>query len=155
MGKDYQVLNFTKEDDKKIKKLVKKIGRCWVLIAKELGNRFSAGRIEFRYDNYLRQKKAVDIPWYDEDAERLAELVKEYGKKWTWFTQTFFTNRSPSFLRSKYNTYQNNKKKDAEWKAEQDRWREIFRESQEKVMEEVFPDPPSNEEINFDLFSLD
>ena len=25
MGKDYQVLNFTKEDDKKIKKLVKKV----------------------------------------------------------------------------------------------------------------------------------
>ena len=155
MHKDYQTRNFTKKDDKQIVKLVKKLGRCWTLIASEMGNRFTAGRIQFRYDNYLIPRKGLDGPWYDEDMERLVDLVEKHGHKWAWLSQCFFQDRSPNFLRSKYRSYLANKKSEAAWQAEQERWRKLFQETQEKVMNEIFPDPPTEEDINFDLFSLD
>ena len=155
MHKDYQTRNFTKKDDKQILKLVKKLGRCWTLIAGEMGNRFTAGRIQFRYDNYLIPRRGLDEPWYDEDMERLVDLVKKNGNKWTWFAQSFFPNRSPNFLKSKYKTYLTNKKTEAVWNAEQEHWKKLYQETQEKLMNEVFPDPPMEEDINFDLFSLD
>ena len=132
---------FKPNDDRRIARLVKKYGtRSWQKIAEKMGNRFSVPRLQFRYYNMIRIKAKKDVPWTAEDDKRLANLVLIYGTRWTLFTQNYFPDRAPYFLKNKYRTYTRRKEIEAQNKAAEERMKRLIEEYQEELMRFIFPD---------------
>ena len=132
---------FTSKDDKRIRMLVKKYGTsCWKKIAEKMDNRFSIPRLQFRYYNLIRTKATNKEPWYEEDYDELARLVKIYGTKWTYLAQTYYPNRVPYFLKNRYKTYTRRKEIEAQEKAHEERVNRMIEEYQLNEMAKIFPD---------------
>ena len=129
---------FTPEDDKQIVQLVSQNGNAWLDIAKEMDCRFSPVEIRCRYFTQIMIRDLnKKPPWTDEDTIRLAGLVERHGKKWTWFSNSYFHKRCPSFLKKKYDAYLK--------KGLEENVREVKAEkTEEEKFEELFPDPPSD-----------
>ena len=103
---------FTEKDDAEILRLFK-IYRCgWTKIAEEMGEKFPPAKIQHRYYNTLRPQQTELTDWTEEDTERLADIVKDYGTRWVWISETFFNNRAPNYLKNKYNNYKRKKTKE-------------------------------------------
>ncbi|KAK8867192.1 hypothetical protein M9Y10_010169 [Tritrichomonas musculus] len=93
-------VHFTKEEDDKIKELVKKFGtKNWSIIALFMDGR-TAKQCRDRYSNYL-------IPgffqgeWSKEEDELLKKLYSENGSKWS-IIQTYFPNRSSNSIKNRW-----------------------------------------------------
>ena len=108
---------FKKEEDEKIKKLVKVFGtRHWDLVAQFMER--TAKQCRERYSNYL-------IPgffqgeWSDEEDSLLIKLYEENGPRWSVIKKSFknrsannIKNRWYYFLRKKYHSLEENEKKE-------------------------------------------
>ncbi|KAK8840207.1 hypothetical protein M9Y10_031151 [Tritrichomonas musculus] len=99
--------HFTKEEDEKIKELVKIFGtHNWILISEFMVGR-TPKQIRDRYSNYL-------IPgiflgeWSKEEDELLIKLYGEYGSKWS-IIQTFFPKRSTNSIKNRWHYFLNKK----------------------------------------------
>lgn len=94
---------FTKDEDEKIKLLVKKFGtRHWDLIAHFMERR-TAKQCRDRYSNYL-------IPgyfqgeWSKEEDDLLIRLYKEVGPKWS-VLQRYFPNRGANNIKNRWHYF--------------------------------------------------
>lgn len=92
---------FTKEEDEKIKKLVKHFGTaCWPIVASFLDGR-TPKQCRDRYFHYL-------IPgifqgeWSKKEDELLIEKYNELGSKWSQI-QSFFPNRNAISIKNRWN----------------------------------------------------
>lgn len=99
--------HFTKEEDEKIKELVKIFGtHNWILISEFMVGR-TPKQIRDRYSNYL-------IPgiflgeWSKEEDELLIKLYGEHGSKWS-IIQTFFPKRSTNSIKNRWHYFLNKK----------------------------------------------
>lgn len=103
--------HFTKEEDERIKDLVKQFGtKNWSIIASFMNGR-SAKQCRDRYSNYL-VPGFFQGEWSNEEDELLKKLYKENGSKWS-IIQTYFPNRSSNSIKNRwYYFLRNNKKKD-------------------------------------------
>lgn len=103
--------HFTKEEDERIKDLVKQFGtKNWSIIASFMNGR-SAKQCRDRYSNYL-VPGFFQGEWSNEEDELLKKLYKENGSKWS-IIQTYFPNRSSNSIKNRwYYFLRNNKKND-------------------------------------------
>ena len=98
---------WTREEDKKILKLIEKHGKRWSKLAEEMSTR-SGKQIRDRYMNKLDENVNSSKFTLDEDI-LLFDLHVKYGNKWSFFTQ-FFTNRNADKLKNRFNSSIRNKK---------------------------------------------
>lgn len=101
---------FTKEEDKKIIRLVKQYGKKWKKIAEELGTK-QGKQIRERYVNNLSPNVKKEKFNINEEL-KIYQLYKKYGNKWTYFT-TFLPGRSADTIKNRFNS--SIKKKNAEF----------------------------------------
>lgn len=93
---------FTKDEDEKIKQLVKKFGTHWDLIANFMERR-TAKQCRDRYSNYL-------IPgffqgeWSKEEDDLLTQLYNEIGPKWS-VLQRYFPNRGANSIKNRWHYF--------------------------------------------------
>ncbi|KAK8867199.1 hypothetical protein M9Y10_010176 [Tritrichomonas musculus] len=92
--------HFTKEEDQKIKELVKKFGtKNWSIVSAFMNGR-TAKQCRDRYSNYL-------IPgifqgeWSKEEDALLIKLFKEHGSKWS-IIQNHFPKRSSNSIKNRW-----------------------------------------------------
>lgn len=72
---------FTKEEDEKIKEIVRNIGEDWSVISKHLHGR-TPKQCHDRYMNYLREGLTTN-PWAQSEDDLLMKLYAEIGPKWS------------------------------------------------------------------------
>ena len=108
---------FKKEEDERIKKLVKIFGtRHWDLVAQFMEGR-TAKQCRDRYSNYL-------IPgyfqgeWSEEEDELLIKLYKEHGPRWSIIKKSF-PNRSSNNIKNRWYYFLHKKATTVEDKEEQ------------------------------------
>lgn len=93
---------FTKDEDEKIKQLVKKFGTQWDLVAHFMERR-TAKQCRDRYSNYL-------IPgffqgeWSKEEDDLLTQLYNEIGPKWS-VLQRYFPNRGANSIKNRWHYF--------------------------------------------------
>ena len=157
MDKEYAPAGFTARDDRKIVRLVKKYGRTWTKISREMDNRFMPHQIQSRYYNYLNPMNAKKDEWTDEDTARLVQLVDLHGRKWTWFADVFFQNRAPVFLQRRYIAFIKKTTEDAvERKIQDDKAKKEEEEDDDlKNSSDLFEEPPTDFDFNLNFFALD
>ncbi|OHT06341.1 hypothetical protein TRFO_05511 [Tritrichomonas foetus] len=104
---------FSEEEDKLLKKLVKEHGDCrWDFIAASIP--FRSGRqCRDRYRNYLAPNLKLE-KWTQEEDELLVQKYNELGPKWSKISK-FFSGRTGSSLKNRWNysICPRNKKKNA------------------------------------------
>ena len=153
---------FKKEEDEKIKKLVKIFGtRHWDLVAQFMEGR-TAKQCRDRYSNYL-------IPgffqgeWSDEEDSLLIKLYKENGPKWS-IIQKSIPNRSANniknrwyyFLHKKVKSFEENEgvenKSNKNIESNMKETKKHFSESEKKVektIDELSNEKEKNDNIDF------
>ena len=72
---------FTKEEDEKIKEIVRNIGEDWSVVSKHLHGR-TPKQCHDRYMNYLREGLTTN-PWTQSEDDLLMKLYAEIGPKWS------------------------------------------------------------------------
>ncbi|KAK8880380.1 hypothetical protein M9Y10_003051 [Tritrichomonas musculus] len=102
-GKKSFRTHFTKDEDEKIRELVKKFGtKNWPVVAAFMKGR-TAKQCRDRYSNYL-------IPgifqgeWSKEEDELLIKLYKEIGSKWS-VIQNYFPKRSSNSIKNRWHYF--------------------------------------------------
>jgi hypothetical protein len=108
IGADLKKGRWTREEDQQILRLISKHGKKWSKLGEEMKSR-SGKQIRDRYINMLDEKLNTSKFTLDEDI-RLLDLQREYGNKWSFFTQ-FFKNRNPDKLKNRFNSSIRRKKK--------------------------------------------
>lgn len=98
-------ITWRREEDEKISQLIKEHGKNWALISKKFGGKRTGKQIRDRYMNKLNPK-IVPAMWSYEEDNRLLELFKFFGRKWTQIsrqlpgrTETMVKNRFYSKFR--------------------------------------------------------
>ena len=92
---------FTKEEDDKIKKLVKQFGTgCWPIIASFMNGR-TPKQCRDRYSHYLFPG-IFQGEWSNEEDELLIKKYKELGPKWSYI-QNYFPNRNAISIKNRWN----------------------------------------------------
>lgn len=95
-----QRVHFTKQEDEKLKELVKIYGiKNWSLISSLMVGR-TAKQCRDRYSNYL-VPGFFQGEWSKEEDELLMKLYNEYGSKWS-IIQTHFPNRSSNSIKNRW-----------------------------------------------------
>lgn len=93
-------IKFTPAEDHKLVRLIETIGtRDWEAIALEMKNR-TPRQCHDRWVNYLSPSLS-STPWSAEDDEKLEQLHKKFGKRWTKIS-TYFKSRSPNMIRNHF-----------------------------------------------------
>lgn len=143
--------HFTKEEDERIKDLVKQFGtKNWSIIASFMNGR-SAKQCRDRYSNYL-VPGFFQGEWSNEEDELLKKLYKENGSKWS-IIQTYFPNRSSNSIKNRWHYFLHKKYEkliEAEKKeAIECQEIEINEDSEKKIRK------PDNENIPFFDQNLD
>ena len=158
--------NFTPEDDKLIHEMVDKYGRQWTFFERQFKNRFSAEQIKNRYYQKFKQNGKQNPEWTIEDEQRLEDLVKSCGKKWTFFSERYFPNRTPRFLRSKHEVYVRHFITQEGYGAPHEKEPQSPEVTCDPVAEEEFAPPPEDslelldnvqfeDEYGYNIFALD
>ena len=109
---------WTAEKDERLRELVKQYGRKWEKIQKadpifkdkskdSLKMRFKTFDEEGTTKNGEAGTTTTPSPWTAEKDERLRELVKQYGRKWTSIQKAdpIFKDKSPDTLKQRFNTF--------------------------------------------------
>lgn len=104
---------FTKEEDKKLIKAVKKFGeRDWKLISSFLDNR-TGRQCRERWKKFLCPS-LNHSPWTIEEDEILLKKYKEIGPKWSQIC-TFFQNRTDVNIKTRFTVLTRKMKKEQEF----------------------------------------
>ena len=94
---------FTPQDDEQLLALVKRYGRHWSTFKKHFNDRFTPEQLRNRY--FYHTKGYVQKEWSIEELERLINLVNKYGRKWSYFADNYFLDRSPVSIKRKYDQF--------------------------------------------------
>jgi hypothetical protein len=90
---------FRPEEDFRLKELVRRLGRDWNEVARQMSNR-NARQCKERWMNYLSPDVCAQ-PWTDDDDQLLLRKVSELGPKWVQIT-SFFPKRTDSNLKNRW-----------------------------------------------------
>jgi hypothetical protein len=90
---------FRPEEDFRLRELVRRLGRDWIEVARQMNNR-NARQCKERWMNYLSPDVCAQ-PWTDDDDQLLLQKVAELGPKWVRIT-SFFPKRTDSNLKNRW-----------------------------------------------------
>ena len=91
---------FTAEEDELIKRLFEEEGiRNWAEIAEKIEDR-TPKQCKDRYNNYL-SPGIKNLPWTQEEDQRLLQKIQEFGHKWTKIVQ-FFPGRGSNNIKNRW-----------------------------------------------------
>lgn len=90
------------EEDETIRKLMKKVGKNWKLLAEMLGTK-TGKQIRERFINKLDPKiKKED--WTDEEDRKIIELFSQIGRKWSEISK-FLPGRPENKIKNRFYSY--------------------------------------------------
>ena len=134
---------WTTQEDYQLLQLIKKYGRSWSKIAKEMGTR-SGKQIRDRYLNKL-DPQIVNAPWSEEEDEILMAEYHNQGKKWSKIatkipgrSETMVKNRFYSKLQSRID-YSHKEKHSAKNQAKSNIFEEVARHNSDPQPEIGMP----------------
>eukprot|EP01022_Parablepharisma_sp_SALTPOND_P013063 TRINITY_DN1717_c0_g1_i1.p3 TRINITY_DN1717_c0_g1~~TRINITY_DN1717_c0_g1_i1.p3 ORF type:complete len:371 (-),score=35.56 TRINITY_DN1717_c0_g1_i1:4925-6037(-) len=91
---------FTREEDEKLKALVKTYGEgCWSQIAEKMGGR-NRKQIRERYINFLKKERVASEFTAEED-NIIINFVQEKGRKWSSIAE-LLPGRTPIMIKNRY-----------------------------------------------------
>ena len=91
---------FTREEDEKLKNLVKTYGEgAWSKIAEEMDGR-NRKQVRERYINFLKKERVVTEFTPEEDATIL-QFVQENGRKWSSLAE-LRVGKTPKMIKNRY-----------------------------------------------------
>ena len=104
-GKSHKRVNFTKEEDDKLKQLVSQFGETnnWKKISDMFPNR-NIRQVKDRWTNYL-SPNVINRPWNSQEDFLLIQSIQRFGRKWKTITQ-FFPGRTDIQIKSRFNVLQ-------------------------------------------------
>ena len=104
-GKAHKRVNFTKEEDEKLKQLVARFGENnkWKQISDRFPNR-NIRQLKDRWTNYL-SPNVVNRAWTQQEDFLLLQSIQRFGRKWKSITQ-FFPGRTDIQIKSRFNVLQ-------------------------------------------------
>ena len=92
---------FTYEEDAQLRKLVKQYGENnWIDVASHMRGR-NARQVHDRWVYYL-SPKVSNLPWTDEEDEKLIKLTKELNGKWVQISKRF-DGRTDNQIKNRWN----------------------------------------------------
>ncbi|KAJ6217521.1 hypothetical protein RDWZM_008678 [Blomia tropicalis] len=107
--------SWTPEEDEKLRKLIKKYGSKWSIIAQNMGNR-SLLQCWHHWKHLLNKKNE----WTPEEDKKLSELVKEYGNNWKKISENM-NERSINDCWKKYHMHLNSNIRKGKWTPSEDK----------------------------------